>query len=107
MNGIIFALFAPIFTGLGMVLQRRAHIKFSLRSVFKSKLWLGGIVLDVVGFSMYSLALSLERIAIVQPLLVFSLAVTAIVERLLRQSKNTILDYFAIFLVIVGIVLVI
>ena len=107
MNGIVFALFAPIFTGLGMVLQRRAHIKFSLRNVFKSRLWLGGIMLDVLGFFMYSLALSLERISIVQPLLVFSLAVTAIVERLLRQTRNTFLDYFAILLVLVGIVLVI
>lgn len=107
MNGIVFALLVPVFTGLALVLQRRAHIKFNLRNVFKSRLWLSGMFLDIVGFLLYAMALSLERISIVQPLMALSLAVTAVVERLVRQSKNNALDYMAVLLIIIGIVLVI
>jgi drug/metabolite transporter (DMT)-like permease len=107
MLGAAIALLSTLFNGLALVLQREAHIKFDLKNVLKSRLWLAGITVNAAGFLLYSAALSIERIALVQPIMALSLAVTAITERTLNRTKNDLIDYIALVLIIAGAALVV
>jgi drug/metabolite transporter (DMT)-like permease len=83
--GTVLVLFAAVVNACSTVLQRRAardepdHIAFSVGMLFdlvRRPSWVGGILCMIVGFLLQAAALTVGRIAVVQPLLSAELPLT-------------------------------
>ena len=79
MLGIVLALVAALIIGLGLSYQRIGlkNTKFGLK-LLRSKQWLFGSALATLAFLVYYLALTVEKLVIVQPLINTSIVFTVI-----------------------------
>ena len=103
--GASLVMAAAVAAGMGIILQKRG-IGDHIESTIHSPLWLTGIGLDLTGFGLYFLALHVDRISIIQPLMTSSLLVVALAELFLFEEKPAIRDIVAIFLFMIGIAMV-
>lgn len=119
MLNYLFPLFAAfgcaICNGTAAVLQKvsadkekNAHSLDArlLWRLFQNKLYIGGIILDLLGWTLTLYAVRYLPLFLVEAVIAANIAVTALIERLFRHQTLRIRSYVAIFLIIGGLVLV-
>jgi len=109
---IVLALLAALFFALGTVLQQKGGIDEPptasgaglLVQMAKRPVWLAGIGCDALGFACQFAALSIGRLAVVQPLLVFSVVFALPLGARLTGQRVRRIDVIAAAVVTVGLV---
>lgn len=118
---VLLALVVAVLWGFGNVFQKHgmssSFPKISLKNVvrqivpvirtlFTNWLWLVGSLMMLVGAGLYLVALGYGDVTIVQPILCLTVAVSAVVGVVWLKEKVSIIEWFGIFMVLVGVVLV-
>jgi drug/metabolite transporter (DMT)-like permease len=109
---IVLALVAALFFAFGSVLQQKAGLSEPatgssaglLVQMAKRPVWLIGISCDALGFLCQFAALSIGRLAVVQPLLVFSVVFALPLGARLTGQRVRRIDIIAAIVVTVGLV---
>jgi drug/metabolite transporter (DMT)-like permease len=107
---IVLALVAALFFALGTVLQQRAGLSEPtagssaglLVQMARRPVWLVGISCDAIGFLAQFAALSVGRLAVVQPLIVFSVVFALPLGARLTGQRVRRIDIIAAIVVTIG-----
>ena len=107
MIALIIVIISTIMSGISLFLQKIGFLTIKKgKKIFFSFKWLLGTVLMLISFFMYLLALKIERIVIIQPLLNISILVLIILEAIFLKTKLKIYEIFSIILFMIGITLI-
>jgi drug/metabolite transporter (DMT)-like permease len=102
-EGIIFAFFSSIISGISLFLQKISLIKISnWKEAIRSPKWLFSISLNIPAFYLFLLAIKFERLMIIQPITYASLFVTIILEMMILKYKFNSYEISAIALFLIG-----
>jgi uncharacterized membrane protein len=105
---VVLALLAALLSGLSVTMQKSgitAAESFSVRGLLKSKRCVLGGILAVASFVPFVIALSMERLSIIQPLVSSSVLFAAVVGHHIKMEKVDAKGVLAIIAVFAGVVL--
>ncbi|MFQ6020508.1 MAG: EamA family transporter [Candidatus Aenigmatarchaeota archaeon] len=106
---VILAIIAAVIGGLSLSIQKLGLDKVKKirpKDLIKSKTWIAGILLALTGFTIYIYALSVGKIAIIQPLMETAMVFSIIFNYLLFREKLSRFEGFCFILVFIGIILI-
>jgi uncharacterized membrane protein len=106
---VILAIIAAVIGGLSLSLQKLGLDKIDKirpKYLIKSKIWIAGILLALTAFTIYIFALSIGKIAIIQPLMETAMVFTIIFNYLLFREKLDRFEIICFLLIFVGILLI-
>ena len=109
MLGILLAVIAAICYGMSAVVQKysmEVFDVFHIRQIIRHKIWILSMVIGLSGVLFYMSALTMTDLVVTQPILSISLLIHFIAGVTLFKEKLVFRQWIAIFLVILGIVLV-
>lgn len=106
---VVLAIIAAVIGGLSLSLQKLGLDRIRMvrpKYLIKSKIWLAGILLALTSFTVYIFALSMGKIAIIQPLMETAMIFSIIFNYLLFREKLSRFEIICFSLVFIGILIV-
>ena len=108
MFGILLALLCAVLNSLSVVLQRGGLKKVKrFRNVIFSRKWILGVALSAVSFIIYVLAIKVENLSVVQPIVNSYLIFVPPISYILLKEKIEKRQILTTILVVIGILLLV
>ena len=105
---VTLAVLSAFLAGLSVTMQKAGIMTakaFSARDLLSSKRWLLSVCLAGTSFVLYTAALGMERLSVIQPLLAASVIFAAVASHHINMEKLTIKGALAVVLVFAGVLL--
>lgn len=106
MIAVLVAIFASLLLAIGTVLQKKGLGKGSWKQVIFNKYWLLGALFAVISFLLYLYSLNIEKISVIQPIMVTNVAIILLINKLVLKEKIEHTDFAGVFIIIIGVMLI-